>query len=107
MKKLDLQYIKEHLPALVTRTVQTDHEVRKKAQRVLYLMRLLEDQIITEEILSVPREEWDIGDEIAALCDGSTPVAQYIFKTDETRRWHNRCYQNFRYESLPRSVEYV
>ena len=107
MKKLDLDYIKAHLPAMVTQTEQTSPEVKKEAQRVLYLMRLLEDQIITEEILSVPREEWDIGDEIAALCDGSTPVAQYIFKTDETRRWHNRCYQNFRYESLPRSAEYV
>ena len=43
-------------------------------------MGLLEEEIITEEVLSVPREEWDIGDEIAALCDGSTPVARYILK---------------------------
>ena len=41
MKELDFAIYQEHLPALVTRTVQTDHEVRKKSSGVLYLMRLL------------------------------------------------------------------
>lgn len=106
MKTLDLELI---LSALPTKAAQSDIEkaVKERAKRLLYLMSLLEDEFITDTILAVPKEDWDIEEELWALTERSTPVAEYILDSHLTRHQYHRCYDRFRSAPLPKPKDFV
>lgn len=107
MKTLDLEYINNLLPNITIHHDETDKAIKEKAERLLYLMSLLEGEYISAEIIAIPLEEWDIEEDIFALNDKSTPIAEYIINSQETRDQYHHCIACFRAAPLPEPKEFV
>ncbi len=107
MKILDIDYLNSAISAKAEHKSKIDDVIKDEAQRILRLMDFLTEEYITEEILAVPLEEWELEEELVALEEGTTPIARYILANEEKRNYYNHYYNQFRSAPLPKAQDFV
>lgn len=103
LKVFDLEKINLKLKEASSDSEEVPEEVETQAQRIRYLLELLSNDYINEEILTVPLEEWyKLGEKLYLIFNPDfddeedlDPVIAYLHKNDYSTYLHNRIYMPF------------